>query len=114
MNNGDPDIHPIIKLITMKILLTGANGYIGTRLLPVLLEQGHEIVCMVRDPRRFALESDFGEKVQIITGDLLNPESLGLTSHQVNLRYVRNEATLIYSTNAFLAKMQFNAFRSFK
>jgi uncharacterized protein YbjT (DUF2867 family) len=60
----------------MKILLTGANGYIGTRLLPVLLEQGHEVVCMVRDLRRFALESDFGDKVQIITGDLLNPKSL--------------------------------------
>lgn len=60
----------------MKILLTGANGYIGTRLLPVLLEQGHDVVCMVRDPRRFDLESDFGDKVQIITGDLLNPETL--------------------------------------
>lgn len=57
----------------MKILLTGANGYIGTRLLPVLLEQGHEVVCMVRDKRRFALESDFGNRVKIITGDLLKP-----------------------------------------
>ena len=60
----------------MKILLTGANGYIGTRLLPILLEEGHEVVCMVRDERRFALETDFGDKVQIITGDLLKPESL--------------------------------------
>ncbi|RQO72413.1 DUF2867 domain-containing protein [Pedobacter sp. KBW06] len=57
----------------MKVLLTGANGYIGTRLLPVLLEQGHEVVCMVRDKRRFALESDFGTRVKIITGDLLKP-----------------------------------------
>jgi uncharacterized protein YbjT (DUF2867 family) len=57
----------------MKILLTGANGYIGTRLLPVLLEQGHEVVCMVRDKRRFALESGFGVRVKIITGDLLKP-----------------------------------------
>jgi len=57
----------------MKVLLTGANGYIGTRLLPVLLEQGHEVVCMVRDKRRFALESDFGNRVKIITGDLLKP-----------------------------------------
>lgn len=57
----------------MKVLLTGANGYIGTRLLPVLLEQGHEVVCMVRDKRRFALESDFGNRVKIITGDLLRP-----------------------------------------
>lgn len=60
----------------MRILLTGANGYIGTRLLPVLLEQGHEVVCMVRDKRRFAEESDFGDKVKIITGDLLKPETL--------------------------------------
>lgn len=57
----------------MKVLLTGANGYIGTRLLPVLLEQGHEVVCMVRDKRRFAAESDFGNRVTIITGDLLKP-----------------------------------------
>lgn len=37
----------------MKILLTGATGYIGKRLLPVLLEQGHEVVCCVRDKTRF-------------------------------------------------------------
>ncbi|MBK9439135.1 MAG: SDR family oxidoreductase [Chloracidobacterium sp.] len=37
----------------MKILLTGANGYIGKRLLPILVEQGHEIVCAVRDKDRF-------------------------------------------------------------
>ncbi|HET6557675.1 MAG TPA: SDR family oxidoreductase [Prolixibacteraceae bacterium] len=37
----------------MKILLTGATGYIGKRLLPVLLEQGHEVVCCVRDKKRF-------------------------------------------------------------
>ncbi|WP_316746543.1 SDR family oxidoreductase [Pedobacter gandavensis] len=60
----------------MKILLTGANGYIGTRLLPVLLAAGHEVVCMVRDKRRFAEASDFGDQVQIISGDLLIPESL--------------------------------------
>ncbi len=33
----------------MKILLTGATGYIGKRLLPVLIELGHEVVCCVRD-----------------------------------------------------------------
>jgi uncharacterized protein YbjT (DUF2867 family) len=37
----------------MKILLTGATGYIGKRLLPVLLEQGHEVICCVRDKKRF-------------------------------------------------------------
>ena len=37
----------------MKILLTGATGYIGKRLLPVLLENGHEVICCVRDKNRF-------------------------------------------------------------
>ena len=40
----------------MKILLTGATGYIGKRLLPVLIEQGHEVVCCVRDKNRFPTE----------------------------------------------------------
>lgn len=31
----------------MKILLTGATGYIGKRLLPVLVEAGHHVVCCV-------------------------------------------------------------------
>lgn len=37
----------------MKILITGANGYIGRRLIPVLLDQGHELFCCVRDQARF-------------------------------------------------------------
>ena len=40
----------------MKLLLTGATGYIGKRLLPVLIEQGHEVVCCVRDKNRFPSE----------------------------------------------------------
>src|SRR6478752_4951251 len=60
----------------MKILLTGANGYIGKRLLPVLLEKGHEITCMVRDPRRFELEESLKEKVKIVKADLLDATAL--------------------------------------
>ena len=37
----------------MKVLLTGANGYIGKRLLPLLIERGCEVVCVVRDKARF-------------------------------------------------------------
>ena len=60
----------------MKILLTGATGYIGKRLLPVLLENGHEITCLVRDPRRFELEESLKEKVRIVKADLLDEASL--------------------------------------
>ena len=60
----------------MKVLLAGANGYIGTRLIPVLLEKGCEVICLVRDTRRFVENSDFTERVTLITGDLLNPDSI--------------------------------------
>ncbi|MEP7234294.1 MAG: SDR family oxidoreductase [Ignavibacteriota bacterium] len=40
----------------MKILLTGSTGYIGKRLLPLLIEQGHEVVCCVRDVVRIPKE----------------------------------------------------------
>jgi uncharacterized protein YbjT (DUF2867 family) len=71
----------------MKILLTGANGYIGTRILPVLLQLGHEVVCMVRDKRRFNEENDFGDKVKIITGDLLKPDSLKTLPSDIDSAY---------------------------
>lgn len=60
----------------MKILLTGANGYIGTRLIPVLLENQHEVICLVRDKRRFDQQSAYADKVTVITGDLLKAESI--------------------------------------
>lgn len=71
----------------MKILLTGANGYIGTRLLPLLLEQEHEIICMVRDKRRFAAQSNLSKQVTIIEGDLLNLESLTAIPSDIDATY---------------------------
>lgn len=62
----------------MNLLLTGANGYIGLRLLPEHLEAGHRITALVRDARRFPSEEfgDAAERLQVIEGDLLDPESL--------------------------------------
>lgn len=60
----------------MKILLTGANGYIGKRLLPVLLTGGYEVVCSVRDLDRFQPEKSILSKINIIELDLLNEETL--------------------------------------
>lgn len=60
----------------MKILLTGANGYIGTRLLPLLQKAGHEVFCLVRDKRRLKEEIEITEKTHVITGDLLDESSL--------------------------------------
>lgn len=59
----------------MRILLTGANGYIGMRLLPVLVEAGHDVTCVVRDKNRFKPSADLLEKVNIIEFDFLHPEN---------------------------------------
>ncbi|WP_282035684.1 SDR family oxidoreductase [Saccharicrinis aurantiacus] len=60
----------------MKILLTGATGYIGKRILPVLVNQGHQVVCCVRDMKRFTPIASLKSKIEIIEVDLLNPHSL--------------------------------------
>jgi NADH dehydrogenase len=49
------------------LLLTGATGSIGSRLLPLLLEGGEDIRCLVRDPRRLGTHR---VDVQIALGDL--------------------------------------------
>jgi uncharacterized protein YbjT (DUF2867 family) len=49
------------------LLLTGATGSIGSRLLPLLLEQGEEVRCLVREPRRLGSRR---VDVQIALGDL--------------------------------------------
>lgn len=70
----------------MKILLTGATGYIAQRLLPVLLEQGHEVVCCVRDKYRFnnIYES---EKLSLIEVDFLKKESLKNIPEDIEIAY---------------------------
>ena len=60
----------------MKILLTGASGYIGKRLLPVLVENGHEVVCCVRDKTRFSYPKSLDPMVQVVEVDLLDISSL--------------------------------------
>ena len=55
----------------MKILLTGANGYIGMRLLPLLLDQGHQVVCSVRDANRLSISEDLKKQIEIVVIDFL-------------------------------------------
>ena len=56
----------------MKVLLTGANGYIGKRLLTELLTKGHEVVCCVRNRKRFSIDNlPNPEKVTVVEIDFL-------------------------------------------
>lgn len=60
----------------MKILLTGATGYIGKRILPVLVNEGHEVICCVRDLNRFYPPDSLKNRIKIIQVDLLDKDSL--------------------------------------
>lgn len=50
----------------MDILVTGATGYVGGRLVPRLLAAGHTVRCLVRDPRR--LTAPWRDRVEVVTG----------------------------------------------
>lgn len=71
----------------MKILLTGATGYIGKRLLPLLLDRGNEVVCCVRDKNRFYFPEQFKNKIQVIEADFLDPESLKNIPDDIDAAY---------------------------
>ncbi|MBC2839656.1 SDR family oxidoreductase [Robiginitalea sp. SC105] len=61
----------------MKILLTGANGYIGMRLLPQLLDAGHQVVCAVRDQNRLSVDAEIQERIEIVEIDFLKEPEPG-------------------------------------
>ena len=71
----------------MKILLTGTTGYIAKRLLPVLLENGHEVVCCVRDSSRFNITKYATKNISLIEADFLNKESLKHIPNDIDLAY---------------------------
>ena len=72
----------------MKILLTGATGYIGKRLLPVLLKLGHEVVCCVRDKNRFPTEGVYSDpKISIFEVDFLKDIVLSESIIDIDVAY---------------------------
>ena len=57
----------------MNVLVTGASGFIGRRVVRRLLHDGHSVRALVRDPERRAMLPDTAETAQ---GDVLDPGSL--------------------------------------
>lgn len=85
----------------MRILLTGLTGYIGKRLLPVLLENGHEVISLVRDTTRVQENLLTLDNHHVIEGDLLQPDSLINIPDNIDIAYY-----LVHSMSATLKGFQ--------
>lgn len=76
---------PTLTSTPKSILLTGATGYIGSRLLRRLVEGAHRVRCLVRRPD--ALSSMVSTDVEVAEGDLLRPETLPAALQGVSTAY---------------------------
>ena len=73
---------PVNKLI----LVTGATGYVGGRLVPRLLAAGHRVRCLVRDPSRLQGRK-WHDQIELVQGDFLQPETLTAAMQDVQVVY---------------------------
>ena len=59
----------------MKVAVVGATGYVGGRLVPQLLAEGHSVRCLARTPDRLR-DVEWRSQVEVVRADVLEPESL--------------------------------------
>jgi len=67
------------------ILITGASGYIGGRLLKELVSKGFNIRCMARNPK--ALAARISKQIDVVEGDVLNPDTLASALEGIHTVY---------------------------
>ncbi|MCK0125714.1 SDR family oxidoreductase [Gelidibacter sp. F2691] len=71
----------------MKILVTGSTGYIGKRIIPILINEGHHVVCAVRDTLRVDKILRDDPNVSIVEADFLKPETLKNIPKDIDVAY---------------------------
>lgn len=88
----------------MKVLLAGANSYIGTNLIPFLLEKGHQVVCLVRDKNHFLNHHPNAYLVSVVGGDLLRRQSIDPLPDDIDVAcYLINTYTQTFEFSALAA-----------
>lgn len=85
----------------MKVLLTGATGYIGKRLLTALLKEDLEVVCCVRDKRRLDTSKYKSKLLSVIEVNFLREETLDRIPDDIDAAYY-----LIHSMSATTGDFQ--------
>jgi len=82
---GTSPVNPAAIPGTSLILLTGASGYIGGRLLPSLEEQGYRLRCLARHPD--ILRQKVSSTTEVVAGDVLDRPSLDNALRGVDVAY---------------------------
>ena len=77
-NDSEPKKH---------ILVTGANGYIGRRLIAALLDEGHNITALVRSQNKFRKFDKNSNEITYIQGDLTDPSTLNALNGKFDAAY---------------------------
>ena len=74
---------PVTKI---NVLIAGSNGYIGKRLLPILLQEGHKVTCLLRQ-KGLEVPEEYKGQVNIVYADLLKPEELSSLPLDIDFAY---------------------------
>jgi uncharacterized protein YbjT (DUF2867 family) len=74
-----------VRPMPVKILLTGATGYVGGRLLSVLEERGDEVRCLARHPANVV--SRVRHRTRVVAGDVLDPASPDAALQGIDVAY---------------------------
>jgi uncharacterized protein YbjT (DUF2867 family) len=74
------------ELTSDLVLVTGATGYVGGRLVPRLLAAGYRVRCLVRDPNRLQ-GRPWLDQVEVVQGNVLQPDTLPDVMQQVGAAY---------------------------
>lgn len=73
-------------MTSLRCLVTGATGYIGGRLVPELLDAGHQVRCLARSPEKLR-DHPWAGRAEVVRGDVVDPRSVGDALHDIDVAY---------------------------
>ena len=68
-DNNDETPYGVVVATPANVLITGASGYVGGRLVPALLDRGHRVRCVVRNLRKLS-PAPWSEQVDVVQADI--------------------------------------------